>query len=1009
MSAVSAQSPNFVSWASPSPQSSATQHASFWKKSSTSSGEQMASVRRGDTQSRIGLWVNGVAQWDDEAHQYRATLEEPSIEVETGFTPIPPVSAEPAIASQERPNLFVSIPGNEPRANDMSLSRLAQPRPRRNVVSVAPPGVVSKFNMTPAFTVAEVNEAYPFAPARSTPPPERPHAPFSPANTEVREPLKGSRSSSSCSSLADHDDGSISSKRSSATSVDIVPVLTKKSSKRLSGRVLSTRMPPVATPTPGGINKPSPHSSIPVPRRAAPARPSSPEVERSEFEGSDRVVRRPRSIRSAPSGSKAFHLMQSGVSTRSFPQLDALDQGSPLGSAYALEASEGLAEDDLQAHLPSLGDFRAAQVDVEVERAEQESVAGCGSVRRDNSVRSVVQPPGRAPTVPRRSRKREWRSSTANNPVPQQTPARRRSAPTSRLSVDPVGVRRSVSASDVVEAKAMHGHDFAQLLPVSDEKIVYTPMLSTLLPLPRITINGGLIVVHEPVVLGNKSEEVFATAASAEEVLLRILSKLTTPDDLFNTAMINKGMYRVYKENEMHLVHTVAFNHSPAAWEFREWCPPERSEIASATASSQLEHTPKSYTRCYQRDVAVIDGLKILILQQCQTFLRRETALALSTPSHPSAQRFDDAFWRIWCFCKIFGCGKNREDDVTGQLDWLKGGILANNQACVATVNTNLDFDMSSVILNAPDFFAKGNANGLSAQQLYDMTEIWTCLSTLLQRYQSRVDQARDSGIFKDCGVTEDDVEREEQVLEEWSFHLLTLGPAVVLEMAELAGDRTAAGFSLAKINGWSVWSLPQCNGTRETFLKEPVSRLYEERVAAAALKLDNPRKQEQKEMSRKRVATLAAEIRLRRQTTSYRRSPYIDMSTERPMSVRRQSSIASTRSSQRVVSPMTATGRYTMPSSTPSAPNFSTPNPMSSGAWTPRKISPIIEERVESFNRLSLLNFAEGVAEDTSARAVTRIVDMGFSAAQARYALRTTDMGDGLRVDRAVDLLLRQ
>jgi len=79
------------------------------------------------------------------------------------------------------------------------------------------------------------------------------------------------------------------------------------------------------------------------------------------------------------------------------------------------------------------------------------------------------------------------------------------------------------------------------------------------------------------------------------------------------------------------------------------------------------------------------------------------------------------------------------------------------------------------------------------------------------------------------------------------------------------------------------------------------------------------------------------------------------------------------------------------------------------SGGWSPRKISPIIEERVESFNRMSLQNFGGGVAEDTSGIAVQKIVEMGFTAAQASAALHMTDMGDGLRVDRAVDMLLRQ
>lgn len=81
----------------------------------------------------------------------------------------------------------------------------------------------------------------------------------------------------------------------------------------------------------------------------------------------------------------------------------------------------------------------------------------------------------------------------------------------------------------------------------------------------------------------------------------------------------------------------------------------------------------------------------------------------------------------------------------------------------------------------------------------------------------------------------------------------------------------------------------------------------------------------------------------------------------------------------------------------------------MSPGLWGhQRKISPIIEDRVETFNRMSLQNLG-GLAENTAEVAVRKIVDMGFSAAQAKDALKVTDMGDGLRLDRAVDLLLRQ
>jgi uncharacterized UBP type Zn finger protein len=44
---------------------------------------------------------------------------------------------------------------------------------------------------------------------------------------------------------------------------------------------------------------------------------------------------------------------------------------------------------------------------------------------------------------------------------------------------------------------------------------------------------------------------------------------------------------------------------------------------------------------------------------------------------------------------------------------------------------------------------------------------------------------------------------------------------------------------------------------------------------------------------------------------------------------------------------------------------------------------------------------------ENTADKAIHRIVEMGFTAEQAREALKLTDLGDRLRVDRAVEFLL--
>jgi hypothetical protein len=491
-------------------------------------------------------------------------------------------------------------------------------------------------------------------------------------------------------------------------------------------------------------------------------------------------------------------------------------------------------------------------------------------------------------------------------------------------------------------------------------------------------------------------------SSGAEEVLLNILQSLDHVDDLMSTAMINKGMYRVYKDNEMMLLRTALHNQSPAAWEFNEWCLP-----GDETPIDQ-EFDAKSYIQIYRRSMHILQALKGEILQNCYSVVRRETAAALALSAHRNGQRVDDALWRISCFCKVFGSGKGREEDVTGQLDWLKGGILANNVDLTSTMNMNLDYELASVLLNPPEYFAKGNVNGLTAAQLYDMTEIWSCLTTILQSYHGHTSEAREFGVFDECEIN--DEEDEHRMLEEWTAYLLTLGPAVVLEMARHDPLRSSAGFAIARANGWTRWTAPQYGDSRTTFLKEPVSRLYEERVAAAARKLQNPRETEMKELSRKRVAHMAAEIKLARRASSYKRRPVIDMETEQSMSpLSRNSSTASMCPPR--TSSIKALERRSSTLHPPRPKNFSVPRPHSppSSLWAPHKIHPIIEERVETFNRISLQNFAGGVAEDTSDLAVKRIVDMGFNANEAREALRMTDMGDGLRVDRAVDLLLRR
>lgn len=578
----------------------------------------------------------------------------------------------------------------------------------------------------------------------------------------------------------------------------------------------------------------------------------------------------------------------------------------------------------------------------------------------------VSSPTEDTPGIPRKSRKREWRSSAsaASKPVPKsQLPAdvliRRSSMPAVIApTAKPGTIQRSSTTTSVEVA--------LQKVP-EDELSLNSTQLSLLRSaintLPSTKPPTKLAEFHAP-----------STASEAQTVLLSIMSCLDSVEDIQATSMMNKGMHQVFKANELSLLQKVLRNKSPALWELREWSPLSFSDIDCCLSPTTIEHSPSSYMHDYRKEQVVIRSLKNLILERCQPFLRPITVAALALDNNVNAQRFDDAFYRIWCFCKIFGCEKEREDDVTGQLDWLRGGILAHQKECAATINMNLEFDMSGVLLNAPDYFAAGNRGGLSSSQLYDMTELWDCLAALMSMYHGKTIEARKYGIFDATELKSGDMAGEKAALDEWMSYILSLGPSVVLELAQYGRHNTEAGFRAAKLNGWTDWALPISGDSRHTFLREPVARLYEERLATETKQVVSQQREKQ-EASRQRVTSMAAEIKLARKSSSIQHlNEDLRRDSGMPLSHKRQDSAA----------------------------------PSYYGSLTRRRVSAGIEPKIDTYNRLSL-NSLGGVAEDTADRAISKIVGMGFTPAQAKEALKLTDMGNGLRVDRALDLLLRQ
>ena len=289
-------------------------------------------------------------------------------------------------------------------------------------------------------------------------------------------------------------------------------------------------------------------------------------------------------------------------------------------------------------------------------------------------------------------------------------------------------------------------------------------------PLPKPNIEDG----------GKTPSDGTFPADAPDEVILSILNNSSSLDDLFNFAVINRQFYRVYKSQELQLMKKVLFNMCPPAWELREMSPPWDTEWQMLVdPDAQVpEYTPAIYLRRYAEDIFTLAQLKSLILARCATFLRHDTIRGLAGIDATRAEEVDEAFWRIWTFCRIFGCGKNREDNLDGQIDWLNGGLLATGQDCARTSAVATPFSMTNVMFEPPAGFGRGNKGGLSQSQLYDMTEIWTCLSVLLQPIHGKCAEAREVGIFDGFNIAEDDHAMEEETLGE-SSDLVYMAPLI--------------------------------------------------------------------------------------------------------------------------------------------------------------------------------------------------------------------------------------
>ncbi|KAL1792783.1 hypothetical protein ACET3X_009290 [Alternaria dauci] len=372
------------------------------------------------------------------------------------------------------------------------------------------------------------------------------------------------------------------------------------------------------------------------------------------------------------------------------------------------------------------------------------------------------------------------------------------------------------------------------------------------------------------------------TPAGAEKVILNIFHHLDHFNDLFAAALVNQGFYRVFKRHELDLIKSTLRTMSPPAWEFREIAFPRHDHLHAEDLEMtrpEEEYTPTSYLKLQKRDIQVIRTIKSEILEKCQSFVRPEISAALMSACPTESARVDDALWRIWTFCKIFGSGKGREEDITAQMDWLNGGTLVHQATCTFSIMST-DF-ISDTLVGAPECFGQGNPGGLTAEQLFDMMELWTCLSVLLQNFEGRTVQARQAGIYENTDIRGGDIDGEEMMLNEWIYYLLTFGLATVAKLTGPYHPSDPRAFTIAAENGWVNWKSPVLDGTRQHFLKEAARRVYEDRIAHKYAKISI--RDVQRQQSKIRIQKHIHELQHRKNSDEPR--PMIRMSQERPMS----------------------------------------------------------------------------------------------------------------------------
>lgn len=241
-----------------------------------------------------------------------------------------------------------------------------------------------------------------------------------------------------------------------------------------------------------------------------------------------------------------------------------------------------------------------------------------------------------------------------------------------------------------------------------------------------------------------RKQQIYSRPKSALEVSTSKSLK-DSPDvgSLLELVELHPDLQRDFELNGLPLIQKALKRSVPEQWEFREMSincgiPGTKKYYESLglipDECTHLGWGVDSYLRHYAEEITVCAQLTGFIRERCagRTQAEQDVLEAIRRLSGPRWTSVHRAFWRIWTFCRIFGCAKGREEDARGQQRWLCGFVAEKD--LVAATFTPSD-DNSELLCLPPDPFGYGNGSGLSKTEINDMAVIWTFLEDLLRAH----------------------------------------------------------------------------------------------------------------------------------------------------------------------------------------------------------------------------------------------------------------------------------